>query len=61
MKLVINDWRGRHTTAYKLLKIKNKGKLINTSVDVQKTCLANEYLIWMHNDACRHATYQKKI
>lgn len=37
-------------TASTLLKIKNKGKLINISVDVQKICLATEYVIWMHRD-----------
>jgi len=37
-------------TASILLIIKYKGKLINTSVDVQKICLVIEYVIRMHND-----------
>lgn len=32
-----------------LLKIKNKGRLINTSADVQKICLATEHVIRMNN------------
>jgi len=39
--------------------IKNKGKLINTSVDVQNICLKTGYVIRMHNDILPCTTYQK--